>query len=115
MKKSLQKIEDYYIRKGLSGDKLRKVLEKDREYQKILIERKRKLTKKFKITPREKQKYVLSTNKDYQILGKIHQLEKQKISSEDKKLVNFIKSQLQLDWRTQVIKLLERLLRKYKK
>ena len=114
MKKSLQRIEDYYLKKGLSGDKLRKALERDKEYQRLLAERKRKLMKKFKITLEEKQKYVLSTDKDFEILGKIHQLEKQNLSQEDKRIVRFIRTQLQLDWRTPIIKLLEKLLKKYK-
>lgn len=112
MKKSLQKIEDYYIRKGFRGDNLRKVLEKDKEYQKILSERKKRLTQKFKINLKEKGKYVLSTDEDYEILGKIHQLEKRKLSSENKRIIDFIKTQLQLDWRTPIIKLLNNLLKK---
>jgi hypothetical protein len=115
MKKSLQKIEDYYIRKGFSGDKLRQALETDKEYQKILAERKRKLVKKFKIAPREKQRYVLSTDKDYEILGKIYRLEKLKLSPEDRRLIEFIRTQLRLDWRTPIFKLLNNLLKKYKK
>lgn len=114
MKKSFQQIEDYYIRKGLKGSKLRKALESDKEYQEILAERKARLSKKFKITSREKQKYVLSTDQDYEILGKIKQLEKQKLSDEDKKLIKFIKTQLKDDWRTPIMELLNNILGKYK-
>lgn len=114
MKKSFQQIEDYYIRKGLKGSKLRKTLKVDKEYQEILSERKKKLTKKFKITLEDEKRYVLSTDQDYKILDKIKQLEKQKLGDEDKKLVKFIRTQLKDDWRTPIMKLLDRVLKKYK-
>jgi hypothetical protein len=47
MKQSLQQIEDYYIRKGLSGSKLRKALEADKGYREIVAKRKVRLTKKI--------------------------------------------------------------------
>lgn len=114
MKKSFQQIEDYYIRKGLKGSKLREVLEGDEEYQKILAERKTKLARKFKITPKEEQKYVLSTDQDYEILDKIKQLEKQKLSVGDRKLIKFIRTQFKYDWRTPIMELLDNVLGKYK-
>jgi len=55
MKKSLQQIEDYYIRKGLKDSKLRKALELDEGYQEILAQRKMKLAKKFKIISKEEK------------------------------------------------------------
>lgn len=73
MEESLQKIEDYYTRKGLKGSELRKALESDKMYQKILSKRERALTKKFNITPKDKERYVLSTDEDWEILGKISQ------------------------------------------
>lgn len=115
MGKSLQEIEDSYIERGLSGKELRKALEKDKDYQKLLTERKEKLTKKFEVSQEEEKKYVLSTDKDYEILGKIHLLEKQKLSPEDKRLIKFIRTQLQLDWRASITKQLDELLEKYKR
>ena len=114
MGKSLQKIEDYYIKKGLSGSKLRKALESDKEYQKVLSDRKTRLTKKFKIISGEKKEYVLSTNQDYEILGKVKQLEKQKLSVVDRRLIKFIRTQLRQDWRTPIIELLNDLSERYK-
>jgi hypothetical protein len=114
MKKSLQQIEDYYIRKGLSGSKLRKALEADKGYREIVAKRKVRLTKKFKITQEEKKEYVLSIDQDYEILGKIKRLEKQKLSVGDKKLIKFIRTQLKDDWRTPRVKLLNIILKKYK-
>lgn len=114
MGKSLQKIEDYYIKKGLSGSKLRKALESDKEYQKVLADRKTRLTKKFKIISGEEKEYVLSTNQDYEILDKVKQLERQKLSVCDRKLIKFIRTQLRQDWRTPIVKLLNTILKKYK-
>ncbi len=92
MKKSLQQIEDYYIRKGLKDSKLRKALEFDEEYQEILAQRKTKLAKRFRIISKEEKDYVLSTNQDYEILGKVKQLEKQKLSVVDIRLIKFIRT-----------------------
>lgn len=114
MEKSLQQIEDYYIRKGLRDSKLRKALELDKEYQKILAQRKMKLARRFKVIAKEEKDYVLSTNQDYEILGKVKQLEKQKLSVGDRKLIKFIKTQLKQDWRTPIIELLNDLLKRYK-
>lgn len=74
-KKSLQQIEDFYINLGYRGDKLRRVLSEDKDYQKLLKERKQKLTKRIRITSLEKKKYVLSTYTDFEILSKCKKLE----------------------------------------
>lgn len=113
--KSLQEIEDFYINQGLTGTDLRKALEKDKEYQELLRKRKVRLTKKFKISKKEQDKYVLSTDQDYEILGKIHQLEQLPLSDEDKRLVSFIRTQLEPPWRAGIFKVLNRLLEKYQK
>ena len=65
---------------------------------------------KIKIADWEKKKYPLKDPKDIEILGKIHELEELLLSSEDKKLVNFIRTQLEDDWQTPCLKLLEDLL-----
>ena len=76
MKKSLQRIEDFYMSQGYKGDELRKILSKDKDYQKLLQERKQKLTKKISLTKTEEKKYVMSIDQDYEILSKVKQLEK---------------------------------------
>jgi hypothetical protein len=113
--KSLQEIEDFYINLGYRGNKLRKVLTRDKEYQKLLKKRKQKLTKQFKVTTSEKKKYVLSTDNDFEILANCKLLEQLNLTKEDKILVKLIKTQLKDDWRKALLKTLERLLRKYKK
>ena len=109
----LQKIEDFYNSLGYRGEKLRGVLEKDKEYQRILRERKQKLTKQFKVTPGEKKRYVLSMDDDYEILAKCKQLERLKLSREDRALVKLIKTQLEDDWRKPLLKAANQLLEKY--
>ncbi|MEW6295177.1 MAG: hypothetical protein AB1467_02675 [Candidatus Diapherotrites archaeon] len=115
MKKSLQQIEDRYFSLGYKGESLIKILEKDKTYQKLLKERKQKLTKNFKVSPIEKRKYVLSLDKDFEILGKCKKLEKIKLSKEDRSLIKFIKTQLERDWRKSLIKKINQLLKKYER
>lgn len=96
--KSLQAIEDYYYRKGLRGDKLREATQEDREYVQILRQRWSKLSKKFDVRPIDRKRYVLSTDKDYEILDKIYQLERKKLSDKDKALVVTLRTQLEHHW-----------------
>ncbi len=109
----LQEIEDFYNNLEYRGDKLRRVLAKDGQYQRLLKERKEKLTKRFKVTPGEKKRYVLSTDDDFEILAKCRQLEKLKLTGEDRLLVKLIKTQLEADWRKPLLKAANLLLRKY--
>lgn len=111
---SLQSIEDYYYRHGLRGSKLRKATENDQKYMKILKKRWSNLTKKFPIKPRDRKRYILSTDQDYLILGKIYELERKKLSGKDKALVKLARTQLEHHWRTPIIRFLNRLLKKYR-
>lgn len=112
-KETLQGIEDFYENKGYKGKKLRVALEIDKGYQKLLEERKRKLLADFRVTEKEKSKYVLSLDSDFKILGLCKKLEKLKLSKTDKELVRLIRSQLELEWRTPLLKELNRIARKY--
>ncbi|MBT3690431.1 hypothetical protein HOE31_02870 [bacterium] len=114
MKKSLQLIEDHYINLGFKGDKLRHKLFNDKEYTILLKEKKKKLSHEYKISESDKKKYVLATNEDLEILYKCNLLKKMKLSSSDKELVKFIKTQLLDDWRTPILKEVEKLVKKYK-
>ncbi len=69
---------------------------------------------KVKIEDWEKEKYPLKDPKDIEVLGKIHELEELPLSSEDKKLVDFIRTQLEDDWQTPCLNLLEDIFKKYK-
>ncbi len=113
-KRSLQEIEDFYVNKELAGDDLREALEKDKEYQEILKERRQNLTKKFNVSEEEKTKYVLSTDEDYAILGKIHELEQLPLNEIDRELIVLLRTQLEDDWRGPIIKALDKLLGRYK-
>jgi hypothetical protein len=114
MKKSLQRIEDFYISQGYKENELRKILSKDKDYQKLFQERKQKLTKKISLTKIEKKKYVMSIDEDYEILSKVKQLEKLNLTKEEKFLIKFIRTQLEHDWRKWLIKELDKILLKYK-
>jgi len=110
----LQEIEDHYINLEYKGKKLRKVLAKDKEYQRFLKERKQKLTKKIRVSSIEKRKYILSTDSDFEILEKCKQLEKLKLNKEDKFLLKIIRTQLEDDWRKYLLNALNKLIGKYK-
>lgn len=71
-------------------------------------------TRVSKPTSSEKKKYVLSTDADFEILAKCKKLEKSRITDEDKDLVKFIKTQLKRNWRKDILKKLNQLLRRYK-
>jgi len=74
---------------------------------------KEKFSKKIKLTENERKKYPLPEEEDYEILFKCKQLEKMKLTKEDKLLVELIKSQLEIDWHKPLIKKLNQLLKKY--
>ncbi len=69
----------------------------------------------MKVTKSEKRKYVLKEKKDFLILSKIKELEKCKLNKQDEKIVKLIRTQLEENWRTPLIKFLNKLLVKYEK
>jgi len=73
------------------------------------------MAKKYKPTRSETKKYILSKNTDIEILIKCNQLEKTKLTKEDKFIIKLIKTQLENDWRKPLLKTLNKLLKKYKK
>lgn len=111
--KSLQQIEDFYINQGYRKNKLREILNRDKGYKKIINERKKKLTNQFNIANKEREKYVLSTDSDFEILAKCKKLEKRRLSKGDKEIVKLIKTQLEYDWRILLINYLNKLAKKY--
>src|SRR3989338_1624098 len=112
-RKSLQEIEGFYKNRGYRGNKLRKILVKDKEWVKLYKERQQRLAKRFPLTKTEQRRYVMSTNEDYEILKKVKQLEKLKLTKEDKILVRLIKTQLEFEWRKYLIQTLNQFLKKY--
>ena len=111
-KRSLQEIEDYYKKQDYVVEKLRKKVVEDKQYQKLLKERQKQLTKRFPLTKTEKRKYVMSTNQDYEILEKVKQLEKLKLTKQEEILVKLMKTQLEYDWRKYLIQELNKLMKK---
>jgi hypothetical protein len=61
------------------------------------------------ITKADKKKYALPTKLDIKILTKIKDLEKEKLNKENKKMLKFIKSQLEYDWRKPLVKELNKI------
>ena len=108
-------IEDNYVNLGFRGKKLQAALSKNKEYRRLLSERRSKLSTKFKITKSEREKYVLSTEMDFEILQQCKNLEKLKLKEEDGILVKHFKSQLEYDWRKPLLKTLKKLSKKYRK
>ena len=51
-----------------------------------------------------RKKYVLKTKRDLEILNLCKNLEKFKLSHEERRIVKLIKSQLELDWRNTLLK-----------
>ena len=111
--KSLQDMEDHYVRHGHRGENLRKILKKDKRYAKTLAARKAKTMKNFSLNKAEKKKYVMSTDVDHEILRKIKQLERLPLTEEDSDTLKLIKSQLEHDWRKPLLKALEKIGMKY--
>lgn len=113
MAKSLQQIEDYYLRKGLKGEALRKALGNDAEYQRLLKERKAVIRNKYGITEEEEKEYLLPNEEDYEILSIVKTLEKKSLSDNDKEMIELIKTQLREGWRGPLLEKLKQFLRKY--
>lgn len=74
-----------------------------------------KQIKRFPLTTAEKRRYVMSTDKDYEILKKVKCLEKLKLRKEEKILIQLIKTQLELEWRKYLLKTLNNILKRYAK
>ena len=68
-----------------------------------------------KVKAKDKKRYVLKEKGDYEILEKIYQLEKCRLSSADKEVLKLIRTQLKDDWRKPLLKFLNRLEKKYEK
>lgn len=114
MAKSLQQIDDYYQSLVLKGDALRKALENDKEYQSLLRAKKSVIRKKFGITKEEEKQYLLPNQEDYEILSMIKALQNKNLSLEDKEMVELIRTQLKLVWRSPLISKLRSLSKKYR-
>ncbi len=114
MKKSLDSIAEFYVHRGYTGQRLRQALEKDKEYQGLVRERQKRISKETKVSKKEKARYVLAIDEDFEILKKCKSLLKKGLNKEDKELVELIKTQLEDDWRKPLVKKLNQLLKKYK-
>ncbi len=73
------------------------------------------LFKKFGITRVEKKKYLLLKETDFGILARCKELENIRLTNGDSFLVKLIKTQLEEDWRTPLLKALKRTLKKHRR
>ncbi|HIH20727.1 TPA: hypothetical protein HA244_05655 [Candidatus Micrarchaeota archaeon] len=64
------------------------------------------------MTAQERRKYVLTSDRDLKILEACKRLERKKLSKAEKQFVELIKSQLEKDWRTPLLKFLNALIKK---
>lgn len=69
---------------------------------------------KLNLTEYEKENYLLKDKKDLIILSKIKELEKKQLNNKQKEILKLIKTQLKDDWRTPLIKYLNKILREVK-
>lgn len=113
MMSKLQQIEDHYFAQGLRGEKLRKALADDKEYQTLLKKRRLVIRNKFGISEEEERAYQFPNEEDYEIFSIIKSLESKNLSSHDKEIVEVIKSQLKADWREPLLEKLKQLIQKY--
>ena len=74
-----------------------------------------KPAKSFPLTKTEQREYVMPTSEDYEILKKVKQLEKLKVTKEEKISLRLIKTQLEPEWRRYLLQALNKLLKKYGK
>ncbi|OIP57332.1 MAG: hypothetical protein COX79_01155 [Candidatus Levybacteria bacterium CG_4_10_14_0_2_um_filter_36_16] len=65
------------------------------------------------ISKRDREKYVLKEAIDEEILIKCKRLETTELNDQDKLLVKLIKTQLEDDWRTPLVKEIARVFKKY--
>jgi hypothetical protein len=114
-KRPLQEIQDAYENKGFAGRNLQKALKKDRSWKKLVEKRREKIKHAFPLTKTEERKYIMSTGRDYLIFLKIKQLEKMKLTKGEKTQVNLIRTQLEYDWRRQLIRYLNRMIKQKKR
>ncbi len=68
----------------------------------------------MKLTQLEKQKYLLKTKRDYEILQKIKQAERLNLTKEEKETIKLIRTQLEQNWRKYLIIKLDKILKKRK-
>jgi hypothetical protein len=66
----------------------------------------------MKFPPKPKSAYILSKAQDKRILRKLNKLVRKKSSKIDFKLLKFLYSQLETDWRTPLEKFVDGLLKK---
>jgi len=67
----------------------------------------------MQLTPAERKRYVLKTKKDLEILEKIKKAERiPGLTKNEKSMLSFLRTQLEKDWRTHILKVLSRMIKR---
>ena len=110
----LQKIQDDYIKQGIRGNELEKALKKDKKYQEFFRKHREKTKKLHKFaTKKDMEKFPLPVEEDFIILDRVKKLKGKKLEKNDREIVELIYSQLELHWREELLKKLNKLSKKY--
>ena len=70
---------------------------------------------KLRLTSLEKKKYAVKEKTDLKIFIKIKKLKNKKLNKEDKRMLRFIKTQIEWDWRKPLVKELNKIEKNSKK
>ena len=66
----------------------------------------------MKFPPKPKTKYIFVNRQDRRIFSKLNKLSKKDLTKEEQKILKFLYSQLEDDWRTPLEKLIDKLFTK---
>jgi hypothetical protein len=69
----------------------------------------------MKLNEFEKRNYVFKEKDDFVILSKIKRLEEKRLQPTEKEMVKLARSQLKRNWRTPLIRFLDKMMEKQKK
>ncbi|MFH1367243.1 MAG: hypothetical protein ABIH38_04660 [Patescibacteria group bacterium] len=104
---------EQYYKKGFRGRKLIKALKKDKTFLRSFNQTVNLAKKKgIEIQLSDYKKYPSPDFEDYEILHNCRKALKKKLSGEDRRMIIFILSQMEYDWRRPLKKELKRILKK---
>jgi hypothetical protein len=69
----------------------------------------------MKLPPKNKTSYVFDNEQDKRIFNKLSEFRKAKIGKEQEKLISFLYSQLEKNWRDPLEKYIDQLLKSFRK
>ena len=112
MPMTLSSIQDAYYRKGYRGARLRAALARNPAYRRLVTVLRTESGARS-ASRRELGRYVLSEAQDMDILQLVKRLERRHLSASERAILRLIRTQLEADWRTPLLRFLRTLDRKY--